>query len=142
MTLLRLAVLAALTIMLAMSPASAGIGLDLILDPIRPFLFELIAILATAAAGWLIKRIRDWTGIEIEARHREALQSALENAARLALHRATERAGGMSIPIGNAVVESGVEYVLKSVPDAVRHFGLTPERVGELIRPKLFPPAG
>jgi hypothetical protein len=120
-------------------PALAAVTVSDVIEPLRPYLLEVAGVLITGVVAWAAKRFRDWTGMEIEARHREALQSALTNAARLALDRGAAHAGEMRIPIGNAVLETGVDYVLKSVPDAVKHFGLSPERVAELIRPKLLP---
>lgn len=116
-----------------------SIPVSLFLDPVRPYVAEVATIVIAGLVGWLGRRIHTLTGLNIEARHREALQSALENGARLVLDRVARSAGGKVVPLGNTVLGDGVEYVLRSVPDAVQHFGLSPERVGELIRPKLVP---
>lgn len=119
--------------------ADGEVPVSYFLDPIRPYLAEIASIAVAAFVAWIARRVHALTGLNIEARHREALQSALENGARLVFDRVTRGADGKAIPVGNAVLETGVEYVLRSVPDAVRYFGLTPQRVGELLRPKLLP---
>lgn len=57
----------------------------------------------TAKARW---------GIEIEARHREALHSALMSGVRAAL------SGGMS---GSQAIRRAIEHATESVPDAMRN---------------------
>lgn len=135
--LLFLASVATINFTAAAIAQDGQIGLDQVFEPFKPYLMELASIAAVAVGGWLLKRFHDWTGIEMESRRREALQSALENAARLVIERIGDSAAGKGIPVGNAILETGVEYVLQSVPDAVKGFGLTPERIGDLIRPKL-----
>jgi hypothetical protein len=56
---------------------------------------------------------------------------------------------GKSIEVGNPAVASAVNLVLKSAPDALAHFGITPESVAQKIVAKLpqvantvTPPAG
>ncbi len=47
------------------------------LTAIAPHFLELIAAIVTIIIGWLAAQARARWGIEIEARHREALHSAL-----------------------------------------------------------------
>lgn len=111
-----------------------GSPVSVFLVSLKPFVAEIVGLAIAAALAWLVKRFRDWTGMEIEARHREALQSALENAARLAIDKAVP---GDAASVSKAILTHGVGYVERSVPDAVRHFDLSPDRIGELLRPKL-----
>lgn len=119
--------------------ADGSIPITSFIDPFRPYVMEVASIAIAGLVGWAARRVHQLTGLNIEARHREALQSALENGARLVIERIGRSAAGKSVPVGNAILEDGVEYVLRSVPDAVRFFGLTPQRLGELLRPKLVP---
>jgi hypothetical protein len=66
-------------------------------------------------------------GIDIEAKHRDALQTALQSAAMLALARGT----------GQGASYAAIEYVRNSVPDAVAKFGLDDQRIEELLLPKI-----
>ena len=93
-----------------------------------PVLSVLVGIIVTAGVPaifqWLSK-----LGLDIEARHRDALQSALQNATMLALARAG---------LKGAIPFEAVEYVRQSVPDAVRKFGLDDQKIIELIQPKVI----
>lgn len=95
-----------------------------ILDQLRPALGDLVAIALTALVAYAVQRFQAWTGIEIEARHREALQSALANAARKI--------------IGGSSIYEGVEYVENSVPDALKHLGVDgADRIRDLLQPHI-----
>lgn len=74
-------------------------------DTIQPVLSALATALIPILVAYLADRVRRWTGIEIEARHREALQSALANGARVAIEKGS--------------LQHGVDYVMQSVPDAI-----------------------
>lgn len=86
--------------------------LEVILAAAAPYLMEAIAAVATACIAWAAAQARARWGLEIEARHREALHSAVMSGVRLALQR-----GGTN---STGIVEDAVGYVRRSVPDAVR----------------------
>lgn len=114
-----------------------GLALEHVVLPIVSFV-------VTALLGWAAQRFHAWTGYQIEARHREALQSALENGVRFALQRLLA-----SHPNANpldlvredreAVLSAAESYVRKSVPDALGHFGLDrrTQTLRDLITTKL-----
>ncbi len=98
------------------------------LEILAPVLSVLVGIFVTAG----IPAVFQWMkklGLDVEARHRDALQSALQNAAMLALARAG---------VKGAIPFEAVEYVRQSVPDAVRKFGLDDQKIIELIQPKVI----
>lgn len=114
-----------------------GLAMEHVIMPI-------VSLIITALVGWAVQRFHAWTGYQIEARHREALQSALENGVRFAIQRlAADRAGfdplQMSGQDKQKVLDGAVDYVLGSVPDAVRHFGLgrNADLIERLALPKL-----
>ncbi|MFD2235923.1 hypothetical protein [Aureimonas populi] len=93
-------------------------------------LAPILATLASALVPILVAALVQWfrkLGIEIEANHRDALQSALTNAAMLAL----ARGAGQNAP------QVAIDYVKRSVPDAVKTFGLDNRRIAELLLPKI-----
>lgn len=110
----------------AAGPAMASTGTD-ILDGFRPLLVDIATVVIAAAIAFAAQRFQSWTGIQVEARHREALQSALANGARVAIE------GGSVADITRAVA-----YVQKSVPDALAHFQVRDaDRIAELLKPHL-----
>lgn len=104
---------------------------------LKPYVVELVSIIIAAAIAWATKKFHDLTGIQIESKHREALQSALTNGAKLVLDKLPV---GVQFDVKSAAVASGIRYVLESVPDAVKYFDLTPEKIGELLKPKVVAP--
>lgn len=80
-------------------------------EAVAPHVLEAIGALITLLLGWLTMQARARWGIEIEARHREALHSALTTGARLALD------GKLT---GKAAVDLAIDYARASVPDAIR----------------------
>jgi hypothetical protein len=88
---------------------------------LTPHLLELIAAIATIIIGWLAARARARWGIEIEARHREALHSALMTGVRHALARGLQEQ--------DAVAKAAVDYVKTSVPDALGALRPAPQQL-------------
>lgn len=86
----------------------------------------LIEYIATLVAGVIVALIshagRKLFGISVEARHREALHSALTTGASLALSMLAELlAQGLKPAEARSVaLQTGVDYVRQSVPDAIR----------------------
>lgn len=97
-------------------------------------------VIAPIAAAALVRLFQKW-GIDIEATHRDALQTALHNAAQIA---ADKLLGGIvtgQTRSGNNVrdvaVDLAVDYVKKSVPDAIGKFKLDRSRLIELLQPHI-----
>ncbi|MBO9589051.1 hypothetical protein [Devosia sp.] len=77
----------------------------------------------TAVLTWAANELHKRTGIDIEARHREALQSALLNGVKFAL----QKAGWLpNTPLPANLLGFASSYVSSSVPDALKHFNIDP----------------
>lgn len=100
---------------------------------VEHLILPVVSFVIAALIGWIAKRFRDWTGVEIEARHRDAFQTSLENAARLAIMRHGPIAPGQQIPA--ALINESLNYVKTGAPDAVRHFGVRDETIIERLIP-------
>jgi hypothetical protein len=92
------------------------------LEILAPVIATLVAILVPALGAAIIRWIQK-LGIDIEASHREALQSALMNAALIALRKKG--------------TFDAVKYVQQSVPDAVKAFKLDDARIIDLLQPRI-----
>lgn len=99
-----------------------------IIHAAAPHVLELLGLAIAGIIGWAAAAVRRKWGIEIEARHREALQSALLNAARLALRRELT---------GAAAINLILEYAGRSVPDAISALRPGPEVLIDLAKAKL-----
>lgn len=80
---------------------------------ISAFLPTLIEIASLLVMAWLVRLsvfMKEKWGIEIEARHREALHSAILTGIRAALEKGLTR---------DQVITAAIEHVSASVPDAI-----------------------
>ncbi len=127
----RLVVTVAILATLAL-PAAASTGSDL-LTALTPGLLDLAGVVLTALIGLAAVRFQRWTGIQIEARHREALHSAIMTAARVAVARGLTR---------DVATEFVAAYVRASVPDALKRLSPSAETLEGLIGSKLLEVSG
>lgn len=96
------------------------------METVQEILIILVTAIAPILAAMLVAALTKWMqkmGIDIEAKNRDALQSALANAAMVAVKGGSTR--------------QGVEYVKSSVPDAVKSFGLDDAQIKDLITPHI-----
>lgn len=133
-------ILIAMALVMAAAPAYAqGTVVDggSIFGIFKPYLVELIGLVITAILGYALKILRDKTGIDIDAKHRDTIQSALTNGAGLVIARAGDHMSGLKVDVKNEVIADAVNYVLRSAPDAIKHFGLTPGDLRKRIEAKI-----
>lgn len=97
-----------------------------VFEILAPVIAALLAILVPALMTALVRWFQK-LGLDIEAQHRDALQSALTNAALIALARGSK----------NNAAGAAIDYVRQSVPDAVKKFGLDDSRILDLIKPRI-----
>lgn len=94
----------------------------------QPYALEVVGLALTAIIGLAANKARQKWGLDIEAKHRDALHTALMTAARLALAKQMTGAAAISLILG---------YVRQSVPDAMRKLN-PPEAIIEgLAKSKL-----
>lgn len=112
--------------------------IDTITDTLQPVIVEVLLTLALAGIGWLMRFLPERMRIEIEAKHRAALHSALETGVNYALDavEATLRANP-AIAVGDATVGRVLDYVERSVPDAIRKLGPSRNILQDMARAKL-----
>lgn len=122
---------------LAFAADGASLPLSSFLDPIMAVLGSLVAALIAAFVAWLWGMLSRQFGVNLDAKYREALQTALQNAAGLALQKLRTAASGVQVPLSRPEIAEAVGYVLKSVPDAIEHFGLDEDAIGEKILAKI-----
>lgn len=139
--LFAVAVMAAILFLTGASPAytmdDTTIRLGDLLAPWTEMLVGAVSVLVSAFLGWIATKINAKTGIDIEARHREALQTALVNAAGLAIAKLGGKVTGIAFDVRSPAIRHGVEYVARAVPDAVAKFGLGPDRLAEMLVAKI-----
>ncbi|MCO5730064.1 hypothetical protein [Rhizobium sp. SSA_523] len=120
---------------LAQDGATANVGG--FFHVLEPYIVELVSVLIAFFVAWLSAKVTKLTGMQIEAKHREALQMALANGANYGLNKVGGYLDAKDVNLKNQALAAAVAYVQQSVPDALTHFGLTPARVREMVQAKL-----
>lgn len=101
---------------------------------VAPLLLALGALLIQ----WLRKRAQV-AGLEVDDKVRAYLTDALAFGVELALREARRAANGrLTIQVENDAARKAAQYVLDRVPDAVRHFKLSPDALEQMARAR-FP---
>lgn len=98
------------------------------LEYLAPYIPVVLYAVIYALLGWAALAFQRWTGVQIEARHREALHSAIRNGV---LQAASQ---GLT---GTAASELVQGYVTESVPDALKRLAPPPDVLAGLIRAKM-----
>ena len=95
---------------------------------ISPFLdMGLVILMATVGVviTWLGKKVSDWFGLEFDKKHREVLQGTLVIAINSAMTNIRNRQSGkLFIGDKDRLVYLVVSYLSKSIPDALKRFGI------------------
>lgn len=125
-------------LMLACAPARAEtvISLAPAYDALLPMIRDTLISVLAVAVTWVLSLIKTKTGLDIEARHREALQGALTKAVDYAIQLvAPDRIP--DIRVRNEIIGEALGYVMRAVPDAIRHFGLSESALRSRILARL-----
>jgi len=110
-----------------------------------PILNELalaVATVASAALLYLAKLGRDWfkarTGVELQISD-EQMRAVLDKAIQYGIALAVGRLGNRAqLAVSNAQVAQIANYVIAAVPGALKNFGITEERLQDMIRARLI----
>lgn len=132
---LRAALAAPVVLLLAVSIARADalVAVGDIWNGLVPYIVAALGALISAAVGWLVYLVNRKLGLSIDDSLRDSLQTAAANAAGLVVGGLGNRLAGVTLDVRSALVADAVNYVLKAAPDAVAHFGLTPDAVAQKI---------
>jgi hypothetical protein len=113
------------------------LGAEGIYDIVAPYGFMLISAAVVGLLTWLTNMVKQWTGIQIEAKHREALHSAMMTGVAAALARGRVKASEVTVDVKSVIVKEAVEWAYKSVPDALNALGASPTALAELASAKI-----
>lgn len=112
--------------------------IDAIFDALQPVIVETLLTLVLAAIAWMMRFLPTWMQREIEARHRQALHSALNTGVGLALD-ALEAGIRLNPALATADASIGkiLEYTNRSVPDAIRKLGPSRDMLTDMAKAKV-----
>lgn len=150
MQLLRIASLALVTCMTCVflftsaEPSFAQSAASSVFD-FGPLVSETIAFLAPTVATvlglvgmWVLQRLARFLGLKIDAGHRATVEQGLDRAIGYAIDRVGSiPIGGIPIDMKYSAVEHAASYAQRRIPDALKHFGITPTALAEMIESRL-----
>ena len=96
-----------------------------------PFLEAALMVVVTAATTWLSRKAHQYFGVQIEAKHREALNEVILS--RFNQISVIASARSPTLYTRRAVLAAVANYVIEKAPDAVKYFGLDEESVRAMV---------
>lgn len=104
---------------------------------IQPTLLTILAALATGIIGFVAQATHQKAIVDLEAGHRDAIHTAIQTGLGLALSRFGEFLTSKPVDTKNSIINTVIAYVAKSVPDALKHFGMDDVHLSNMIESKL-----
>lgn len=98
-----------------------------------PYFASAVGAVITFLVGWVLMLAKSKLGISIDDSMRSSLQTAATNAAGLALNSLDNTLSGKTIDVKHPAIAEAVLYVVKNAPDAMAHFGLSPDQIAQKI---------
>ncbi|WP_319498106.1 hypothetical protein [uncultured Cohaesibacter sp.] len=112
------------------------INLGPLVELTLPLLEALLMAVVTVVTGWLSRKASQYLGVQIEARHREALNEVIQSRLKQILVSASS-ARSPTYYTRQAVLAAVANYVIEKAPDAVKYFGLDEEGVRAMVLGRL-----
>lgn len=125
----------ALAVMSFAAPAMAQttVGAGDVYSAFLPYLLAIVGAAVSTLIGWVLLTVNKKLGISIDDSMRNSLQTAARNGAGLLLNQLGNQLQGKTIDVKSPALAEAVNYVIKAAPDALAHFGLTPEMIEQKI---------
>lgn len=108
--------------------------IDSLQNIVQPVIVDLLLFLILSAIGWLMRRLPEKWRLDIEARHREALHKALDTGIGLAIDTMQKHP---TIAAPDMAIGTVLDYVERSVPDALRRLAPSRAQLEDMARAKL-----
>lgn len=105
---------------------------------LKAYIDSAVNVVVTAALAFGALRLNSWVGVQIEAKHREALHSAVMTGIRRALNGVEAALVDVKIDVKSPAMAKILTWVMETgAPEAVKYFGLTPDKLASLIESKV-----
>lgn len=139
MTRLFSAAIAAAILLLAIGhPAfAATIELGAAFGSFEPTVNAIVSGLVVAAVGWVLWILKNKLSISIDDSMRDALQTFLQRQASSLVAKGAVTVQGLKIDVKNDALAIAANTALSAIPGALNHFGLTPDKLGQMIVDKI-----
>lgn len=108
------------------------------LSPLAAVLLPLVQAALLAAVPLLLAWLRQHLTLMQDAALARAVADCVGRGAGLTYHMLATAGGSVgSVTLTNAAVAHGVQYVMQSMPDALKRLGVTPDHVGAMVTAEL-----
>lgn len=108
--------------------------IDSIQSIIQPILVDLLLTLILAVLAWFLRLLPERFRVDIEAKHRAALHSAIDTGVGLLIDTMQKHP---TIAAPDMAIGTVLDYVERSVPDAIRRLGPSRAQLEDMARAKL-----
>jgi hypothetical protein len=109
-----------------------------LIQVLLPYVASIAVALLTAAGGWLTAKLSKYLNASQQAVIQQAIGAAATRGAGIAYQAlATAGANIGNIPVHNAAVAGGVNYVLNSMADTIKAAGITPDHISNMVTAEL-----
>lgn len=105
--------------------------------PLASYALELLAVVITVFASWALTKLGQRFGVDIDERLDARLDAAIERGLAYGMEKIKSKDLDLTIDTKNEFVEEAANYVIKGMPKTIRKFGLTKERVREMVESRL-----
>lgn len=104
-----------------------------LLREFSPLLLDAVGVAVLAFLGWLTAWLRTRFKINLDEARASAIGIAVTNAAGGVLNKLGEKAVTDVVSAADPSVKDAVDFVRKAVPDAVAHFDMGSDAIGERV---------
>lgn len=126
--------LAVVTTAFAQTAPNTTIGVsETLAGSIRDVTVSVLSAVVAAFLGWVSYWIKSKFGIEIEAKHREALQAFINRQASSLIGEGAVKLQGLKVDVKSEALASAANLAFNAIPTAMAYFGLSASKIADMI---------
>lgn len=92
-----------------------------------------VTALIAALVGWLAVVAKNKFNIDIQAQYRDTLTAFLQRQASSLIADGAVKLSGVKVEVSNEALAAAANTALHAIPDVLKYFGLTPEKIQAMI---------
>lgn len=101
------------------------------------YVIGLLSIALLTVATWAVSKLGTKFNLDNNEALRNLIEDAIHAAINFAIQKLHEQGKRFTIETEKESLAMIVNYVINSIPEALAHFGITPERVEEMVKARL-----
>lgn len=120
-----------------MDPSAAPATLD-VFALLEPYIREFVTLLVTSVMGAGLLLLKQYTGIQVRAEHRDAITAAINRKAQATLRRYGEDLrGSLTVTVSHPAVAEVAEYIETQLPKRMKQIGMDADAVRNMAATEL-----